>query len=98
MDTVDVLRWLLAVPLGLFGVWVTACNYACIYLGLVRREHHSIVPLVGGTCVALAWLLCPAAVARGWAWLPLAIDPGSWVCVIVGPYLLVLAFRRRDEG
>jgi hypothetical protein len=93
----EILWWLLLVPLGLFGAWVAGCNYVCVYLALVRREHHSLVPLLGGGCVALACMSYPAVGVRSWSWLPLALDPGNWVCVMAGPYLLVIALRRGNR-
>lgn len=83
MNALDVVRWLLAVPLGLFGAWVTVCNYACVYLGLFRGKHHSLVPLLGGACVGLAWLLCPVVGGRSWAWIPLAVDPGGLLLLLL---------------
>jgi hypothetical protein len=83
VEASDVIRWLLAVPLGLFGTWVIGCNFACVYLGLVRGKHHSLTPLLGGTCVGSAWLLCPAAGGRSWAWIPLAVDPGGLLLLLL---------------
>jgi hypothetical protein len=94
VDALNIVRWLIAVPLGLFGVWAMVCNYACIALWLFRGEHHSLVPLVGGVCVALAWLLCPAMGGRVCAWIPLALDPGCLLMLLASvSYFAVMSLR-----
>jgi hypothetical protein len=93
----EVIRWLLAVPLGLLGAWAVLCNYACVALALLRGQHHSVVPLLGGGLLAVAWLLCPATEAA-WGWVPLALDPGCWVCLLAGAYFLVGVSWRRGRA
>jgi hypothetical protein len=101
MDALDLGRWLIAVPLGICGAWVTLCNYACIALGLFRGKHHSMVPLLGGAFSALALLLCPAVHRWSWAWVPLAVDPGCLLLFVLGgPFLIRECVRagKADSG
>jgi len=72
----EVIRWACAILLGLLGIYVTGMNYNCIYLGLVRKKHHSLIPLIGGGACALALLVSPVTSIRHWIWLPLVLDLG----------------------
>ena len=99
VDPLDVVRWLIAVSLGLFGACGTVCNYACIASWLFRGEHRSMVPFVGGVCMALAWLMCPAVSSRGWAWIPLVLDPGCLLLLLVSvPFFIVMFLRGYNAG
>jgi hypothetical protein len=88
-NAVDSIRWLIAVPLGLFGLFGIVCNFACVV------KQRSLVPLVGGACVALAWLLCPAMGGRVWAWVPFVLDPGCWIILAACIYIFVVVPLRR---
>src|SRR5262245_45732579 len=99
MDIVDAIRWLFAVPLGLFGLWVTLCNYGCIVVSITRGRNHSTVPLIGGGSLSLAWLLCPALGAKSWAWIPLVIDPAcALVLTLAAAYGIVRLIRGESDA
>jgi hypothetical protein len=90
------LRWVASALLGVLGAWLVACNYACIVIGLTRRQHHSMIPLIGGIALAAALLTCPAPGATRWAWLPLVVDPGCLLVALVLGYTAIAThgFRR----
>ena len=70
------MQWLLIVPLAIIGIWVIGLNYLCAYLAVVKHEHHSLLPLVGGIAGGITLLIYPSDAVRAWAWLPLILDLG----------------------
>ena len=69
--------WAVIAAIFLFGVWVIFLNYYYwLYLGLVRKKHHSPIALVGGLCCFLVLRYSPFVADHRWAWLPLMVDPG----------------------
>ena len=92
-----VVAWILGALLALFSLYVISMNLCCVYLGLFRREHHSIGPLLGGGSGTLAMFLIPLPELRPWAWVPLVIDPGCLYAAVALGYV-VFAERRRTRG
>ncbi len=69
--------WIIMLPVFLLGALLISMNYYLwLYLGYVRRGHHSPVPFLGGAICSSALLFSPVAEIRTWAWLPLLLDPG----------------------
>jgi CHASE2 domain-containing sensor protein len=87
-----IFRWLITSTLGILGAWLTALNWSCIVIWYARRRHHSMIPLVGGGSLALALLACPMAGTTRWAWIPLIVDPG---CLLMMLLLVPLTMKTR---
>jgi hypothetical protein len=71
VSVLEIVRWCFAGFLGLLSIYIIGLNFSCVYLWLVRKEHHSLVPLIGGVTGVLALLICTIAPVHAWAWLPL---------------------------
>ena len=85
--------------MGLFGWWIIILNFAMVYVWLVRREHHSWVPLVGGFLACFGMLACPLTQVQKLAWIPLAVDCGYVVVNLALGYgfMLIRFVRGRKE-
>ena len=68
--------WLLAILLGGPGLLWIVGNIYFFLRGHLLREHHSLVPFVGGVLACVGMLLSPIEAVRSFAWVPLLIDPG----------------------
>ena len=80
---VDALRWVIAVAFGGFGVLVTTANFAGIAMSR-RERHYSLVPLLGGSSIAVGLLVCPLDGLAHYAWVPLLLDPGCLLMIVGG--------------
>ena len=81
--------------MGLFGWWIIILNFAMVYVWLVRREHHSWVPLVGGFLACFGMLACPLTWVQKLAWIPLAVDCGYVVVNLTcGCGIMLIRFLR----
>ena len=74
MHVYELIRWLIAVVVGLFGWWIILLNFSTVYQWYVHRKHHSTVPLFGGFLGFLGMGACPLHQVQRFAWVPLAID------------------------
>ena len=96
---VDVLRWVIAVAFAGFGALATTANYA--YIAMSRPErHYSLIPLLGGSSIAVGLLVCPVYGLAHYAWLPLLLDPGCILMIVGGLASFILwrlRQRRRNE-
>jgi hypothetical protein len=84
--------------LALFSLYFISMNLGCVYLGLIRRERHSLGPLLGGGAGSLAMLLLPLPELRSWAWVPLAVDPGCLYAALALVYALITARSRAQSA
>jgi hypothetical protein len=91
----DVLRWALSVPLAAVGALFLLGNVAAIVLPLMRRWKGSLVPVLGGPCLAVSMLNCPRAGIARFAWLPLVIDPGCGLLLTGVAVSLICSFWQR---
>ena len=64
---VDVLRWVVAVALGLFGLWSTALNILILFSSLAGHRMPSYITLIGSVAVILALVAVPYPLAP-WVW------------------------------
>lgn len=98
MHASDIVRWILALVFGLAGWFIILVNFRIVYVWLVRREHHSWIPLVGGLFVLAGMAFCPLAEIRRFAFWPLFIDVGYCISVlIVGGLIELYAWRVRRK-
>lgn len=92
MSLAAILYGVFASAVFLCGAWIMILNYyGWLYLGLVRKEHHSPIPLLGGLfCFAV--LRSRDVAVHFWAWLPVILDPG---CVfLVGVFIYAAMVTR----
>ncbi len=61
-----ILQWVISVPLCLFGLYVAAMNWAIFLAWYIRGRRSSMVPLVGGVCLCVGFVLIPG---NPWRWL-----------------------------
>jgi len=71
-----IMRWSATVVLLVLGGWFTAMNVAIVVRYLSMGRGSSMVPFIGGGLLSLAWLAAPIPYSKGWAVLPLVLDPG----------------------
>ena len=83
------MHWVSAITLGSIGVYIIGLNYRGLYLGLFRGESHSPVLLIGGVAGSIALAVCPTPSLRGWAWLPLVLDPGCAFALLALIYAVI---------
>ena len=89
MTTVN--RELLALALAIGAATVIAGNYRSAWRWLLKREHASLIPLLGGALGGAATALWPSkTITSGW-WVPPVFYPG-------GLPLLVLTVLARMRG
>ena len=96
---IDLVRWLLFVAGALVLLGAGAANWAVLIGYLFRRTRGSMVPLMGGTCAAVALALSPLAWLRSNWWLPLLLDPGCalWAAECVRCMLQEWSPNKRDR-
>jgi hypothetical protein len=93
-----VFRWLLAIVLGGFGWMVILANFGCVYVWLVRREHRSWIPFIGGVFALGGMAFCPVTEIRRFAFWPLYIDTCYFILAItVGLLMELYAWRARRK-
>jgi hypothetical protein len=77
MNLRTILLGLFLAAIFLCGVWVIILNYYWwLYVGFVRKEHHSPIPLLGGLLCFLVLHNLRIFGVHFWAWLPWILDPG----------------------
>jgi len=89
------LRWALAAPVAALGGLLIICNSGAFAESAIRRRGASVFPLIGGVCVSIAMLVCPAPGAARLAWVPLIVDP---CCALLLLVLAIQAGRARYCG
>jgi hypothetical protein len=86
-----ILFWLIATSAFLIGTYLIGLNYyGWLYLGLMRKVHHSPIAVLGGVLCALSLFMLP--LTRSWFWVPLVLDPGS--VFLVGFFAYFVAVKR----
>jgi len=84
------LGWLLT---GLF-VSVCVCKVALVRRSIRRKEHHSLIPLIGALFGVVGFLALPLQAAHRFFWLPCIADLGTIVCfAAVGDFIARKLFR-----
>ncbi len=84
------MRWMLAVPLLLIGVWIIVSGWVLVFQWFIQKKHSSITPLVGGLLTTLGLLLMPSGYRTLW-WMPLVVDVG---CIPSLVLVLIHVLRR----
>jgi hypothetical protein len=98
MHVYEIIRWILALLFGFFGWLLIFVNFKIVYVWLVRREHHSWIPLVGGLFAFAGMGLCPLRPIQKFAWIPAAIDLGYCVSVLmIGLLMQLNTWRLRNK-
>ena len=97
MHAYVIFRWVVALVFGMFGWMVIFMNFRIAYVGLVRRKHHSWIPLVGGFFAFVGMGACPLLQVRRLAWIPFVIDLGYCISMLAIGLLMMCFARRRNE-
>jgi|SRR5436190_23018024 len=95
MHASDIFRWALAIVFGLFGWWLIILNFAVVYVWLVRRKHHSWIPLVGGLFALVGMAFCPVPLIHRLAWIPLVVDTGYCLSALTIGLLMEFYVRKK---
>lgn len=61
----------------LLGAFIMFMNWRVVFQWIVKREHSSWIPLVGGSLAAVGLTVIPFKQASTYWWLPLILDWGS---------------------
>lgn len=93
MPLLEIVRWVATILLGAFCLFVVVMNFGCFLTSILRKEHHSVVPFVGGISGCLAMLACPVGQVYRWAWIPLVLDLGSLFMLAGFAYAVSLVKR-----
>jgi len=97
MHASDIFRWVLAILFGVFGWWLIIYNFAVVYFWLVRRQHHSWIPLIGGFFALVGMAFCPLLQVRRFAFIPLFVDTGYCILALTIGLLMELFARRKKN-
>jgi len=65
------------------GALFSLLNWACLFATLCSGRFHSMIPLVGATCLGLGALLLP--VLRWYAWTAVLLDIGTLAFLVALP-------------
>lgn len=94
MNSVAVIRWVLANLLGAVAIYLAVLNWHALVKRKTQPNGPTWIPLFGGLLGVAALLLEPTGTARRYWWIPLVLDAGSMPgFVVTGIYLLA---RRRN--
>jgi hypothetical protein len=89
-----ILRWVVFSFLMFFGGWAIVANWVIPF----RKGGGSLIPLVGGSLVAVAFAVVPVDVLNSLWWVPLFVDLG---CVplftLTGGHLLWRAASKKEN-
>lgn len=92
----DILRNILIVILGCVGLYLIGLNWLILWKIVIMKEHHSVVPFLGGGLLAVVVLLTPM-----WSlwWIALIVDWGSapWFLCSLGVVLLRRIRKPLDQ-
>jgi hypothetical protein len=88
------LMWLISLLLLFLGGWITIANWIIP----LRPKGGTLIPIIGGVFVAIAFATVPLEVLHSFWWVPLIVDLGCVpLLVLTGSYLAWRAFAKRDE-
>lgn len=81
-------RWLAGSLLLGLSIYIFLANIAMVCRFILRHEHHSLVPLVGGLLGMAGLLILPVPVMHRWFWLPFVADSWSIICLVAAVYAI----------
>ncbi len=70
------IKWSAVIGLFALGTYTAAVNIAIVVQFLRRGRGRSMIPLLGGALLSMAWLAAPLPFSKGWAALGFLLDPG----------------------
>jgi hypothetical protein len=91
MHAYEIILWLVALVLGLFGWWIIFLNFSVAFRWFAwGKRGGSTVPMFGGLVAMLGMFACPLTRVQKLAWVPLAVDfayfllnyAHAFVCVV----------------
>jgi hypothetical protein len=88
-----IMRWSAVAVLLALGAWCIAINTTIVVRYLSKGRGGSMVPLIGGCFLSLAWLAAPISYSKAWAVLPLLLDPGCGYLTATTAWLLLTRTR-----
>ena len=81
----SILSWVVTTLLLFLGGWITIANWIIP----MRPKGGSLIPVIGGAFVAIAFAISPLGVLNGFWWLPLILDLGCLpLLILTGGYLI----------
>src|SRR5262245_21572106 len=95
MISLKIASWLCTTIFGIAGILFVAANVRIVILWIVRRQSGSLIPLIGGSALAIAMLVCPWPGIGRWAWIPVVVDLGC--APLFGAWVCDRCFARRAE-
>src|SRR5262245_30376794 len=93
---VAVLLWLLTGLLTIFGAVGTIGNFVGIALAVFRGRSYSLAPFIGGGFLAIAFWICPVVELNRYAWIPLLVDPGCALMIVLGRVSILTSYFKRN--
>lgn len=79
-----------------FAVLILVGNIAGCVEAHRHHGHYSNIPFLSLIFSALAWV-CGSSTFGLWAFLPAALDPGTWMLAAL-PFCLIRQSGKRDGG
>lgn len=90
----EVIRWVVFSILSFFGGWATLANWIIPF----RKGGGSLIPLLGGLLLTLAFVVAPLDALNSLWWLPLFIDLGCFpLFTMTAGFLIWRAVRKKEE-
>lgn len=88
----NTIRWILAAPLLLSGVWIILCHWRLVILFMrlhffgCSHKWESPVPLAGPLFIFLGLFIVHIPKLWHYSWLPLIIDPATYNLIFSLPF------------
>lgn len=99
MHAFEIFRWIVAFVLMLLSCLVFFVNFRILYVGLVRREHHSWIPFVGGFLGYVGMSFCPQPQIQALTVIPMVVEVVFWILAYgIGLLMWCLARLKRKRG
>jgi hypothetical protein len=90
-----VAAWFISLLLLFLGGWAMITNWVIP----LRPKGGSLIPVIGGVFVAIAFVTIPFKVLHGFWWLPLIVDLGCLpLLVLAGGHFAWRSLTKRDGG
>lgn len=92
----DIIRYIIAIILGLFGLYIVTMNWCIFVLWLLKKKGASMGGFLGGLCLCISFAIIPNNPYVGLCWLAFVVDIGSLPLIVwTGIYLLM--GKHKDE-
>lgn len=75
--------WAYTLLFGALSVIVIVANLQLIWSVWARNQSHSLILFMGAIFGVIACLCAPIAGVKYFAWVPVVLDPGVWMLLVM---------------